>query len=462
MSSRVLALLSLIALLAACRPAAQRTPSLASPTPRPSPTGTATPIPTPTFDLAAGATRTPAPRAECPPVQNSAAFKFTRSLPAIETELLAYLNEGGEAERIQTAFDVWKAEGSWTAGAFDRGGRVLQADVTGDGVPEILIDAYDQQQATPQRFFIFGCQAGTYRTLVALTSRYSGQRYDFPLIEDMNGDGVPEVVVSYRSGRAPNLYLSVLIFEWDGRDFRNLMAADDTLVNATYQVRDIDHNGTLDLVMSGGQMVSSDGSLIAPTHQTVQTWAWNGQRFVRTSVEEGFAAPVYRFQAVREGDAAGRAGELGFAMALYDQAIMDETLLGWNPAWLQMALVNPEMPAASASPTPSPDPEEGPRLETYTRYRIAVLYAVQGFVQEAEVEFTLIQNSSPSPSSLPYARLADAFWQEYRVQGDIGAACSRAIEYARAHADQILSPLGSRVYGSAYPDYTPEEICPFQ
>ncbi len=367
------------------------------------------------------------------------------------------MNKGGETGQIQTAFDVWRAEGSWTSGAYDRGGQVLKVDVTGDGVPEVLVDAYDNQQETPQRFFIFGCQAGAYRALATLTSRDSGQRYDFPLIEDMNRDGLPEIVVAYRSGRAPNVYLTVLIFEWDGHDFTNLMAADDTLVNATYEVRDVDHDGTLGLVMSGGQMVSPDGSLIPPTRETVQTWAWNRQKFVRTSVEEGFAAPVYRFQAVREGDAAARAGELGLALALYDQAIMDETLLPWNPAWLQMAVAGLGTPAA-----PSPDPEERPRLETYTRYRIGVTYAVQGFTQEAEVEFTLLQNSVPSPSGRPYAQLAEAFWQEYRIRQDIGAACSRAIEYARAHPDEILVPLGSRFYGSSYPDYAPEDICPFK
>ncbi len=426
------------------------------------PTSTVAVTPTPTFGPAMSTTRTPAPPAQCPAANGSAVFRFTRSLPAIETELLAYLNEGGETGQIQTAFDVWRAEGSWTSGAYDRGGRALKVDVTGDGVPEILVDAYDSQQETPQRFFIFGCAAGAYRTLVTLTSRDSGQRYDFPLIEDMNRDGLPEIVVAYRSGRAPNVYLTVLIFEWNGHDFTNLMAADDTLVNATYQVRDEDHDGTLALVMSGGQMVSPDGSLIPPTGQTVQTWTWNGQKFVRTGVEEGFAAPVYRFQAVREGDAAGRAGELGLALALYDQAIMDETLLPWNPAWLQMAVVNAGTPAANPGPTPSPDPEERPRLETYTRYRIGVLYAVHGFTTEAEVEFTLLQHSTPSPSGRPYAQLAEAFWQEYLIRRDIGAACSRAIDYARAHADEILTPLGSRFYGSAYPDYTPEEICPFK
>ena len=460
----------MLLLLAACRSPAGSASSAASPTPGPLPTSTVTITPTPTFDLVTHVTRTPAPEAQCPTANASAVFTFTRSLPAIETELLAYLNQGGQTDQIQTAFDVWRAEGSWTSGAYDRGGQVLKVDVTGDGVPEILVDAYDNQQDTPQRFFTFGCEAGAYRALATLTSRYSGQRYDFPLIEDMNRDGVPEIVVAYRSGQPPNLYLSVLIFEWDGHDFTNLMAADDTLVNATYAVRDVDHDGTLDLVMSGGQMISPEGSLIPPTRQTVQTWAWNGQNFVRTSVEEGFAAPVYRFQAVREGDAAGRAGKLGLALALYDQAIMDETLLPWNPAWLQMAIVGQETPGASPSPTPligaqaapSPDPEERPRLETYTRYRIGVLYAVQGFNQEAEVEFTLLQDSVPSPSGRPYAQLAAAFWQEYRIRRDIGAACSRAIDYARAHAGEILAPLGSRFYGNAYPDYTPEEICPFK
>jgi hypothetical protein len=135
----------LLALLAACRSPARPASSPASPTPRPSPASTATTTPTPTFDRATSVTRTPATPAQCPSANASAIFTTTRSLPSIETELLAYLNEGGQIDQIQTAFDVWKAEGSWTYGAYNRGGRVLKVDVTGDGVPEILVDAYDNQ-----------------------------------------------------------------------------------------------------------------------------------------------------------------------------------------------------------------------------------------------------------------------------------------------------------------------------
>jgi hypothetical protein len=44
----------------------------------------------------------------------------------------------------------------------------------------------------------------------------------------------------------------------------------------------------------------------------------------------------------------------------------------------------------------------------------------------------------------------------------VTAACAQAIEYARANAGAVLGPLGSRVYGSAHPDYAPEDICPFK
>jgi hypothetical protein len=459
----VLASVWLLALVSACQPALTPTvgpPSLALTSSPPLPTPTASP--TPTFNPAASVTRTPLPPAGCPSAHGSAPFTFTRTLDPIEKELLAYLNGGGDPGRIQTAFDVWRAESYPAPGAPDQGGRVLQVDVTGDGVPEILVDVYQKQLETPERFYIFGCKAGAYKTLAALISSYSGQLYDFPLIRDMNLDGVPEIVVGYRSGREPNLYLTVLIFEWNGRDFKNLMAQDDTLVNSEYDVREGDHNGTPDLVITGGQLVGTGGALIPPQRRTVQTWAWNGEKFVRASIAEGFAAPAYRFQAVREGDAASGAGAQGQALAFYVQAITDDNLLGWNPAWLSLETASPKTPTAIPDLTPAPDPDERRRLEMYTRYRIMLLYVVKTYDQEAQIEYTQLQNVAASPSGAPYARLAAAFWENYLVRRDLGLACSRAIEYARAHAPDILAPLGSQFYGSAYPDYTPEEICPFR
>ena len=41
--------------------------------------------------------------------------------------------------------------------------------------------------------------------------------------------------------------------------------------------------------------------------------------------------PKYRFQAVYDGDDASRFGEYDRALALYQQAVFDEALLGWNP-----------------------------------------------------------------------------------------------------------------------------------
>ena len=449
----------LAAWLTACQSAAS-TATMPPPSipPPPPPTSTSTPLPTPTYNPAVVVTRTPAPRALCPTLKPSTTFDFSDNLQTAGQELLAYLNAGGDPAHIGPAFDAWSTR------APGQGGRAASMDVTGDAVPEVLVDVYQSQADTYQQSFIFGCQAGAYRIFANWISRQAGQRYDFPVVKDLNGDGVPEIVVASRSGRAPNLYLSVLIYEWNGRDFTSLVAGDDTLVNGSYEL-DTTPNGTSELVVRGGQWVAPDGSLVPPDKENVETWTWNGQQFAQASTQQQLRGLVFRFQAVQEGDAAARAGQFDYALALYDQAIMDDTLLSWSPEWPAWATAEAEATAgtpATPAPTPVSETAEHSRLEIYARYRIMVLYVILGYDNEAQVEYTLLSGTPASSAGAAYAQLAAAFWDGYQPGHQLAAGCAQAIEYARNHSAAVLDPLGSRVYGSAHPDYAPEDICPFK
>jgi len=112
------------------------------------------------------------------------------------------------------------------------------------------------------------------------------------------------------------------------------------------------------------------------------------------------------------------------------------------------------------APTPTPDPDERPRLSAYARYRIMLLHIVQGSMPEAQVVYETLQDEFPARAvGHQYAELATVFWEGYNASEDIAAACGKAIEYASAHADEVLTPLGSGFYGSGQRDYAPEDIC---
>ena len=59
-----------------------------------------------------------------------------------------------------------------------------------------------------------------------------------------------------------------------------------------------------------------------------------------------------------------------------------------------------------------------------------------------------------------YAELASVFRDEFNRSADIALACSKTIDYAAAHEEQIVVPLGFRFYNDGY--YQPDDICPFK
>ncbi len=133
-----------------------------------------------------------------------------------------------------------------------------------------------------------------------------------------------------------------------------------------------------------------------------------------------------------------------------------------NNYWVGVQDNSGQLRPTRASPTPTSDPEERPRLEAYARYRILILYARQGYQDEAQLAYDTLQKKFPagSPGS-DYTALATAFWDAYTPNADIQAACAAAIAYADAHREAILYPLGPPFYGEQNRIYTAQDICPF-
>ncbi|MDH3944908.1 MAG: hypothetical protein OEV06_12510, partial [Anaerolineae bacterium] len=58
-----------------------------------------------------------------------------------------------------------------------------------------------------------------------------------------------------------------------------------------------------------------------------------------------------------------------------------------------------------------------------------------------------------------YVLLAETFL-DAAASGGLEQACQAVRQIAAPYESQIVSPLGSLVYGYANPDYTLEDICP--
>ena len=421
-------------------------------------------------------TRTPAPSAACPARGSPPAVSFEELSGAgpdePEQPILKYLNGGGAPGDLAAMLTGLRAPPGLDEG---EGGepvlaQVVTQDVTGDTTPDVLVTftvPYGRGYGATSAL-IAVCNQERYEMYVMFRRAGAGSRAEglytgggagILAVEDVNQDAVPEVVLQVLWTDQAEFY----VYEWNGSGFDNLIRRyDDIMLMEFYnlivyrgdvQVQDATGDGVPDLVLT--DRLPPDYPLAFPERDRTEIWSWNG--FSLDQVTTIFGPPKYRFQAIYDGDDASRIGEYDRALALYQQAIFDEELLGWNPGYNPYFYNRDE-----AIPTPVPDPDSRLRLNAYGRYRILLLHAVQGFQAEARTVYDTLQEKFPEGSTgSKYAELATVFWQEFSSSGDIGLACSKAADFAETQSDVIHIPLGYDYYTIGNRAYHPEDICPF-
>jgi hypothetical protein len=436
----------------------------------------ATPIPsaTPTFYFGPPlATRTPAPAAECPTPR--ADLVFAPQPDQLEQQIVGFLNQGGTATEIQRALgEIGKTDTPFQdSNGFMVSGEISATeDLTGDTVTEVLFTVSFNVTTIPyseSSTHILKCEKGAYREITPEEGFWISQlNSPFSTLEaigDFNRNGVKELLVVTPLGdHGRNIDYATSIFEWDGQ--RVVSVLDDIGFWGNAQIVETSPDQPAEVMISHmpfdlcGDWVSR-GSGAERTSFT--TYAWGGTQYVPIRTE--YSPPEFRFQAVQDGDDASRREEYDKALAFYQQAIFDEKLQWWSPEYWEYYLLVHGCPGGGFIPPtpPPPDPAERPRLAAYSRYRILLLHIVRGYLPEAKIVYDTLQEKFPEGSvGHPYAEMATEFWNEYNVSQNIGLACDKAIAYARAHADDVLTPLGSSYYGSLNRDYAPEDICPFK
>ena len=244
-----------VLLLTACQSAARATavqpvsvPTLTAtlaPSGTPLPTGTPapstiTPLPTipsftPTFDARTVVTATPALKAACPKIQKNAAINLS-NFDDYYPEMLTALNQGASINKI---IDVFGREISahFSLG-FSVNIKYEIRDVTGDGVPEILLPG---SAAWQQPAVIFGCLAGKYERIY--THPYE-LKYLSLEVNDANRNGIPEVFVGDDVCSAGGCSFQMSVIEWHQNDFQLIQDDIEGLSVASWwiTIADIDND----------------------------------------------------------------------------------------------------------------------------------------------------------------------------------------------------------------------------
>ena len=323
---------------------------LPSTTARPSPTPSVgflpTIRPTPTHGLPPTATLSP--REECPPATNEKSdIHLVEEMDDYGPQILTFIrSHGGRAdlkeqlEKLGKGFEgVNKETGEKEWVFFPNIADFTEADLTGDQSKEIIITLYSLINGYyDMGIFVVGC--GNHQFLMLS----GGDNFIFHHaadpwsrivdIRDLNANGLLELVISVGSvvtgsGEA-DVYTIVL--EWNETVFRSLIYPDLedpwTAGSATFMqdviLKDIDHNGTIELLFPHyGKMERCDLEM-GPITQWSAVYMWDGEYYRYIWKDPG--VPEFHFQAALDGDYYSLIGLFDRAETSYLRAVFDESL----------------------------------------------------------------------------------------------------------------------------------------
>jgi hypothetical protein len=324
-----------------------------------------------------------------------------------------------------------------------------QLDLTGDGVPELFVRWVDS--------LIYGCSEGEYKLLFEFEGLdMSSYATDIHEVKDGNRNQILEVIFDHGG--------SFSVFEYSDGQFRNIMGPDGLYLDVQYEgdasFRDFNGDGVSEVYVYSGIAYGDIYGQMLPWRKEWDTYSWNGKNYILS--RRDFTAPEYRFQSAYDGDRSTLYGEYAKALSFYQDVIFSDKLGWWSAerdvyVWELYRWDYPE-------PTPVPpesDPDEYEYLAAYARFRIMLLYLLQGWDSDAQVVYKTLKEKYPegNPGSI-YAELATVFLEEYQVSGEMGASCIKVIN--AADKEEALKYIGVGGDLGTYHMYTVEDICPFE
>ncbi|MBI9047378.1 MAG: hypothetical protein JEZ06_23020 [Anaerolineaceae bacterium] len=423
------------------------------------------------------------PTAICPRENAELELYFDISLKNYKDELFDFpeiiqgaFYQGASIQQIALAFEQ----------AIGTNNIVTSVDLTGDENPELLLKGLYSAK-------VWGCLQEEHKIILDyyFSDRKGG--YTFQPIEDLNLNGIPEILISVSSPADNNDVIDIL--EWDGVQITSRILANhginspetSRLARALYWYEDsffwrtthtpimngpasisfIDLNGDhiKEIVLEDNGPTNFDLlSGYGPWRGKKAVFSWDGYHYLYT--ELAMNPPIYRFQALQEGDRFFLLGQYDYALTNYQTVITNEHLEWWSQDRKDYLFdeffyrMNPD-PSGEKPSAPIPDPDEYPYLEAYARYRIMLLHAVQDSTSQAEFALNTLQDKFPKGKvGYEFAEIASYFWIIYQETKSIEASCSAVKDYVKGNPI-IFTYLGTSAHGFQSHYYLPEDICPF-
>ncbi len=388
-----------------------------------------TPIPLDATDLPASATQTSEPPVQPNHTNTSSSIYFDLNPEAPATwapAIDAYLQQGG-AHGLKIGMEKLEGTQNWQLELID-----LEVNGNEDVDLALALSALDLED-TVSYSLVLVIECDPDRCEIVHQQVYDDAATDPPLLsaQDLDGDGMTDLLVSSRHCGAHTCFLEVEALAWREGGMRNLFAGPtDDLPNPEFRLIGPLENGRF-LIEITATGIGSAGA--GPFRQFTRTWSWSDEQDLFVQAMEFYQDPEYRIHQLHVADELFTSGELEAARAAFLKVVQDDNLSDWISG--------------------------GENLSAYAYYRIGLITLLLDGEARTQYPFAQLQGAyPPGTEGSAYLDLAGVFWEFYSEGQDWSSACHAAIDYARENSQTIIEPL---YYGYANKTYSPEDMCPY-
>lgn len=345
-------------------------------------------------------------------------------------EIGVFLSNGGQPSVLENTLRNW--------GTITEQGGLVQAntDLTGDGIPEILVVLFNPTTYNPEavlnagQLLVYGCDNDAYRLLYRTPNNPGLSLPVLHRVGDMNADVKAELVFDIQSCTTGYCTREGFVLAWNPvlGLFESMNNGQILSINGRLGIVDIDSDGILEITVGNNQPPSP---VTGPTRGVVDVWDWTGVNYVlATRLPDD---PFYRIHAVHDADNELLTGNVTSALRAYLDIRENEELITYSSVANEFQQIN-----------------------AYLLYRIITAYARDGDDRAERFLATLL---SEAPLGLPgsgFTAMAQAFMDVYRATQSASAGCQAA---QAAITPDVFDFLNG--YGTANRTYSPFDLCPF-
>jgi len=430
-------------------PSPTKAPPGAPPTPTPYPPATATPRDALAAGLLPSEPVTPPPVDWTPTrpapfdAEKDTQAAWVREYIQTVTDLLNARNTTRDpqarVDMVLAQLAAWMPADSFYEGPLPPNAWAVSRDLNGDGESEWLISVPARDQGCwvpycPAYLTIFEVREDLFVPAAILIEDENVWDVSSPvllMVDDLNGDGLLEVVVEQTSCGAHTCFTGIIIGQWDGGRWRSLAADPVMQAYTDYTLVDQNGDGLLDIVMRGG-MYGSVGAGLQRPHTQVFAWRDGAYRLIENTPDPD-DHPYFKMLdantalANEDWDAA-----LGLALAVINYPGIYE-----DDGWLT--------------------PDAWARIVGYATLEAMFAYAQQGDIEAMRQIYAGLMARAYRSSNDPYPDTAEHALEVYEATGDPLATCIAAEKLIAARAQDATF---FEWYGYGTERMTADRICP--